>query len=58
MRRQRVTHGELLAVLRNSGKPEIDGVAAVVLETDGSFSVMSGSVGCASALQDVVPRSP
>ncbi len=49
MRRQRVMHGELLAVLPNSGEPEIDGVAAVVLETDGSFSVMSGSLGCASA---------
>lgn len=41
MRRQRVTREELLAVLRRSGKPDLDAATAVVLETDGSFSVLS-----------------
>jgi uncharacterized membrane protein YcaP (DUF421 family) len=41
MRSERVTREELLAVLRTSGKPDPDAVTAVVLETDGSFSVLS-----------------
>ena len=41
MRAQRVTRAELLAVLRASGVAEPGAVAAVVLETDGSFSVLS-----------------
>ena len=41
MRRQRVTRAELLAVLRGNGQAEWQQVAAVVLETDGSFSVLS-----------------
>ena len=41
MRAQRVTHSDLLSVLRASGEAEPGKVAAVVLETDGSFSVLS-----------------
>lgn len=41
MRRQRVTREELLAVLRTNGQADPESVAAVVLETDGSFSVLS-----------------
>lgn len=41
LRAQRVTHEELLAVLRTHGVAEPDGVAAIVLETDGSFSILS-----------------
>jgi len=41
MRAQRVTRADLLAVLRASGETEPSAVAAVVLETDGSFSVLS-----------------
>ncbi len=41
MRAQRVTREELLAVLRGNGEAEPGKVAAVVLETDGSFSVLS-----------------
>lgn len=41
MRRQRVTQEEILSVLRGSGEPEVEPVAAVVLETDGTFSVLS-----------------
>jgi uncharacterized membrane protein YcaP (DUF421 family) len=41
MRAQRVTREEVLAVLRGSGQAEPGKVVAVVLETDGSFSVLS-----------------
>jgi len=40
MRRQRVTREEVLAALRESGAADIDSVAAVILETDGSISVL------------------
>jgi len=40
MRRQRVTRGELLQALRSSGVGGLDQVAAVVLETDGTLSVV------------------
>lgn len=37
---QRVTRSEILQVLRQHGVESVDGVAAVVLETDGSLSVV------------------
>lgn len=40
MRRQRITEDEVLAALRSSGAARPDEVAAVVLETDGSFTVL------------------
>lgn len=40
MKRQRVTREEMLAVLRASGQRRIESVAAVILETDGSLSVI------------------
>lgn len=40
MRRERVTREEILASVRESGKGSLDAVHAVVLETDGSFSVI------------------
>jgi uncharacterized membrane protein YcaP (DUF421 family) len=40
---QRVTREEVMAVLRAQGRMRLDGVLAVVLETDGSFSVMPGA---------------
>ena len=40
MRRQRVTEIELVAALRNQGVGDADKVAAVVLETDGTFSII------------------
>ena len=40
MRSQRVTRAEILAALRSSGAVESGQVAAVVLETDGSLSVI------------------
>ena len=54
MRAQRVTENELLAALRQSGVPGVREAAAVVLENDGSFSVLKQEApGPASALGDV-----
>ena len=40
MRRQRVTRGEVLQVARAEGHATLDDVAAVVLETDGTLSIL------------------
>ena len=57
MREARVTEGEILAAVRNHGQSEVGGVEAVVLETDGSFSVIAHAEGgAASALDDVRGR--
>jgi uncharacterized membrane protein YcaP (DUF421 family) len=45
MRKERVTREEILAAMRGSGAAAPSGVDAVVLETDGSFSVVSGAAG-------------
>lgn len=42
LRRQRVTRQEVVAAIRVSGSPTLESVDAVVLETDGSFSVVAG----------------
>ncbi|CCD91584.1 Membrane protein-like protein [Bradyrhizobium sp. ORS 375] len=41
--RQRVTRDDVLAAIRNDGLAEVDSIAAVVLETDGSMSVLPQS---------------
>lgn len=43
MRRERVTEDEVRAAVRGAGIDALEGVAAVVLETDGSFSVVGSS---------------
>ena len=43
MRRTRVTEDEIQAALRNAGNASIDDVEAIVLETEGSFSVVGKS---------------
>jgi uncharacterized membrane protein YcaP (DUF421 family) len=43
MRQERVTREEVLAAVRGQGLPDLEGVQAVVLETDGSFSVVAGA---------------
>ena len=53
MKRERVTHDEVLAAVRESGKGALDKVEAVVLETDGTFSVLSSIAETRSTLQDV-----
>lgn len=60
MRDQRVTRSEIRQAIRSSGVGGLDQIAAVVLETDGSLSVIPTSkAGDATALADVrnVPRS-
>lgn len=41
MRGARVTEGEMLAAVRSQGEASLEEVEAVVLETDGSFSVIT-----------------
>ncbi len=41
MKKERVTESEVLAAVRESGIYDLDKVGAVILETDGSFSVVS-----------------
>lgn len=54
LRHQRVTQGEVLAALRAEGIAGIEDVEAVILETDGSFSVIEKiKRSSASALVDV-----
>jgi uncharacterized membrane protein YcaP (DUF421 family) len=55
MRAQRVTRAEVLAALRGSGAAEPAQVAAVVLETDGSLSVIqsAGQAGAVGTLDGV-----
>ena len=55
MRAQRVTEAEVLAALRGSGAPDPRQAAAVVLETDGSLSVVrdAGETGAVGSLAGV-----
>ncbi len=52
LKQERVAKGEVLAAIRSQGIGDINTVDAVVLETDGSFSVIP-SLSDGSALQDV-----
>jgi uncharacterized membrane protein YcaP (DUF421 family) len=53
LRRVRLTQGEVLQAIRASGTGDLESVAAVVLETDGSLSVVT-SQRCATA--SALPR--
>lgn len=54
--RARLTRGEVLQAVRSSGQGGLDGVAAVVLEPDGTLSIVPASAtGDEQALADV-PR--
>ncbi|HET7549764.1 MAG TPA: YetF domain-containing protein [Gemmatimonadaceae bacterium] len=53
LERERVTESEILAALRQSGIDSIEGVGAVILEADGSFSVIRAVGPSPSALKDV-----
>ncbi|MDY7088816.1 MAG: DUF421 domain-containing protein [Actinomycetota bacterium] len=54
MRRQRVTDNEIYQAIRSQGIGDLAAVAAVVLETDGTFSVIPlQQAGRRTALQDV-----
>lgn len=56
MRAQRVTRAEIFAALRSSGAVEPEQAAAVILETDGSLSVIQNttSSGAIDTLEGVV----
>lgn len=41
MKEERVNHNEILAAVRSAGKEGVEGLGAVILETDGSLSVIS-----------------
>ena len=54
MKRQRVAEGEVLMAIRNQNAASIEQIEAVVLETDGSFSVIKKSeTDSRTALSDV-----
>jgi uncharacterized membrane protein YcaP (DUF421 family) len=54
LKRERVTREEILAAIRAEGHGSIEEIGAVVLETDGNFSVLkSANVGEDSALETV-----
>lgn len=56
LRRQRVTENEVYQAVRSQGIGDLGDVAAVVLETDGSFSVIPRQqAGSRSALANVAP---
>ena len=58
MRAQRITREEVLAAVRANGAAAIGQIAAVVLETDGSISVIPdrGEAGDGSTLANVEPH--
>ncbi len=59
MRSQRVSHEEVCQAVRANGSGDLSSVAAVVLETDGSFSVIdAGRRGDGSALTHVTGWEP
>lgn len=53
MKRERVAEEEILSALRNSGVSAVEDADAVILETDGSFSVIPNIADGASALKGV-----
>lgn len=58
LERERVTEAELLAALRQRGIDAVESVGAVVLETDGSFSVIRTVGPAPTALGDVEVIDP
>ena len=53
MRRQRMTRDDVLAALRSEGLDDLSQAAAVVLETDGSISVLKALSGRGDGLNGV-----
>jgi uncharacterized membrane protein YcaP (DUF421 family) len=56
MRAERVTEDELLAAIRSAGTASLEEVAAVVLETDGSFSVVRRDTAAGASSLDPLQR--
>jgi uncharacterized membrane protein YcaP (DUF421 family) len=56
---ERVTHAELEQAARTQGFGDLSDIAAIVLETDGSFSVISKEkAGSRSALRSLAKQNP
>lgn len=55
LRQERVTREEVLCAVRNNGIGDLDEVAAVILETDGTFSVVSQAK---SGARTAFPQQP
>ena len=53
LRRERVAREEVRAAIRAAGTASLEEVTAVVLETDGTFSVVRGGDGERGSLQDL-----
>lgn len=58
LRRERVSELEVLAAIRSEGIADVQQVEAVVLETDGTFSVVQKPEGARSGSLDKVPGYP
>ena len=58
MHRERVTEGELLAGVRSNGQGGLEDVHAIVLETDGTLSVVAEPTSGDSALERLRARVP
>lgn len=56
MKRERVTEREVLQAVRKSGSASLDDVEAVILETDGTMSVIAASGGSPKAIYKPVTR--
>jgi uncharacterized membrane protein YcaP (DUF421 family) len=50
MREQRITRSEIISAIRNSGNSQLKDIAAVVIETDGSLSVVRQATNSDGAL--------
>ena len=57
MRRERITESEIRAAIRSEGGASVAGVAAVILETDGTFTVLK-EIDDADAILDSVEGRP
>lgn len=62
LRRERITRGEVLSAVRSNGERGIEDVSAVVLESDGTISVIGHENGARQSREppdphDVVPRT-
>lgn len=55
LRRERVTHDELKAAVRAQGVARLEAADAVILETDGSLSVVTGGPGAGGRRATALP---
>jgi uncharacterized membrane protein YcaP (DUF421 family) len=58
LRRERVTEDEVRAAIRGAGVADVADIEAVILETDGSFSILKRGDGLATAAERGVANYP